>query len=183
MNGSTSAIADQIFDLLAPTSRDPPAITSAYQTRRPVFDIAGLGTLAAGPTAYVFQPLQAVVAVAQQESRTTTPAERAIGEFRRWNELAANWDGEGAEAPLQNSLREASAFACLLADARVVDPMLHANGHAGLYFRTAELYADIEFLGDGRAAYYVERNGGKHKGVVNFDSKEMPAVFNTLLKA
>ena len=76
----------------------------------------------------------------------------------------------------------AAAFAGLLSDGSVVEPMLHASGHAGLYFRTATLYADIEFLGNGRAAYFVECSGDKHKGVVNFDSKQMPPVFSTLLQ-
>ena len=194
MNGSNTAVADQIFDLLVPSSA-PPAISALYQPPRSVLDVAGLNASVSGLPAYVLEslhlpipvtdipvsPVEASVVV-QQESRATTPAEHAIGEFRRWSQLGADWDGEGASAPVQSSLREASAFACLLADERIVEPMLHASGRAGLYFRTAALYADIEFLGDGRAAYYVERNGDKHKGVVNFDKKEMPAVFESLLQ-
>lgn len=121
--------------------------------------------------------------VAQQVSRDTTPREHTIGELRRWSQLSRNWDGEGAAAPNLASLREASNFACLRPADADVEPMLHASGRAGLYFRTATLYADVEFLGDGRAAYYVERNGDKHKGVVNFDSRTMPAVLETLLQA
>jgi hypothetical protein len=128
----------------------------------------------ADPTSDVWRALRSY--------RQTTPAEHVIGELRRWALLAPNWDGEGASAPSVESIREASAFAGLLSDGSVVEPMLHASGRAGLYFRTATLYADIEFLGDGRAAYYVEHAGDKHKGVVNFDSKQMPAVFSALLQ-
>ena len=117
-----------------------------------------------------------------QSNRETTASEHVIGELRRWSLLDKNWDGEGANAPAVESIREAAAFAGLLSDGSVVEPMLHASGRAGLYFRTATLYADVEFFGDGRAAYFVERNGDKHKGVVNFDSKQMPAVFGTLLQ-
>lgn len=114
--------------------------------------------------------------------RETTPIERAVGELRRWIELPEDWDGEGAARPIADSLHEATAFARLLPSTRPVEPMLHANGHAGLYLRTDTLYADIEFLGDGRAAYYIESNGDKHKGVVSFDSKKMPPVFDALLE-
>jgi hypothetical protein len=120
--------------------------------------------------------------VLPQSIRETTPIERAVGELRRWVELPDDWDGEGAARPIPNSLREAAAFTRLLPSARLVEPMLHADGRAGLYLRTGTLYADIEFLGDGRAAYYIESNGDKHKGVVSFDSKKMPPVFDALLE-
>lgn len=121
--------------------------------------------------------------LSRQASRDTTPREHAIGEFRRWEQLPANWDGEGAAAPNVASLREASNFACLRAAGSEIEPMLHASGRAGLCFRTATLYADVEFFGDGRASYFIERNGDRHKGVINFDSKTMPAVLETLLQA
>jgi hypothetical protein len=59
--------------------------------------------------------------------------------------------------------------------------MLHVNGHAGLFWRDDALYADLEFLGSGRVAYFIEKNGDKHKGVVNFVAKEMPNLFKALL--
>jgi hypothetical protein len=102
--------------------------------------------------------------------------------MRRWVELPEDWDGEGAARPSADSLHEATAFARLLPSTRPVELMLYANGQAGLYLRTDTLYADIEFLCDGRAAYYIESNRGKHKGVVSFDSKKMPPVLDALLK-
>lgn len=195
MTINSSAIADPVFALLSP-SRAPPAITALYQESPPQVEVGGFRTSVSWLDTYVVEVLQLptpttdmshgqldTAVVAQQESRATTPAEHAIGEFRRWSQLAADWDGEGALAPAQNSLHEASAFTCLLSDEREVEPMLHATGRAGLYFRTAALYADLEFFGDGRVAYYIERNGDKHKGVVIFDKKEMPAVFETLLQS
>lgn len=191
---TTTAAVAPFFALLIPASAPPPIHTS-YQDYRLVSGFAGLVEAASMPRSFLSLqlpiPATEIVkdvaessVVATLESRVTTPAEHAIGEFRRWKELNSDWDGEGASAPNRTSLHEASAFACLLADDRPVEPMLHASGRAGLYFRTATLYADLEFLGDGRTAYYVERNGGKHKGVVNFDSQEqkMPAVFETLLQ-
>jgi len=61
--------------------------------------------------------------------------------------------------------------------------MLLASGHVALYKNENGLYADIEFLGDGRIAYFIKRNGDKHKGVLTFDSQKMPAVFSALLSA
>lgn len=118
-----------------------------------------------------------------RHGRQTTPTEHVIGELRRWSLLTADWDGEGALAPIQSSVKAAISFACLLSGRNDIEPMLHASsGRAGLYLKNNSLYADIEFYGDSRVAYYIERNGGKHKGVVNFDKKAMPPVFDALLK-
>ena len=116
--------------------------------------------------------------------RATTPVEKLIGEIRSWVLLNDNWDGEGAIAPLPASLRESVAFVRLLRDiVELPDPMLLSDGHAGLFWKTDGLYADLEFLGDGRVAYFIELDSeGKHKGVVRFDSEKMPAVFPALLR-
>jgi len=195
MTVTSSAIADQVYALLAPSSA-PAAITVFQPESRPQFEAGGFSASVSWLDKYVVEILRLptpitdisqtqmeTAVIVRQESRATTPAEHAIGEFRRWGELTVDWDGEGAEAPAANSLHEASAFACLLSDEREVEPMLHASGRAGLYFRGLGLYADLEFIGDGRVAYYIERNGDKHKGVVNFDTKEMPTVFETLLQS
>lgn len=115
--------------------------------------------------------------------RATTANEHVIGELRRYRMLDANWDGEGAEAPQHSSLIGAEEFMRLLpADVPAPAPMLHATGRAGLFWERAGLYADVEFLGDGRATYYVERDGGKHKGVVQLRPTKMPAVLESLLR-
>jgi hypothetical protein len=106
-----------------------------------------------------------------------------IGELRSWKLLSSNWDGENAAVPIAESIDEAVAFARLLDADSMAEPMLHANGRAGLYWKDADLYADIEFLGSGRIAYYIECKGDKHKGAVNFDATEMPAVFKAVLPA
>lgn len=119
-----------------------------------------------------------------QGDRATTTQERLIGEIRSWALFDSNWDGEGAVAPMVSSLKESVAFVRLLDNAaELPDPMLMNTGHAGLFWKTDNLYADLEFLGDGRIAYFIEQEGeGKHKGVVKFDSKKMPAVFPALLR-
>ncbi|MGH9906866.1 MAG: hypothetical protein ACRD8U_14945 [Pyrinomonadaceae bacterium] len=114
--------------------------------------------------------------------RQTTSREKLIGEIRSWGLLTANWDGEGAAAPAIRSLKEAVSFVRLVREADMLpDAMLHASGHAGLFWKDDGLYAELEFLGDGRVAYYIENQGDKHKGVLKFDSQKLPAVFLALL--
>jgi len=123
-------------------------------------------------------------AQANEPERQTTLHERLIGEMRRWTLLTSNWDGEGAAAPILQSLKEAISFARLLDDGETLPaPMLNASGRTGLFWKGDGLYADIEFLGDARIAYYIENQGDKHKGVVKFDSKNMPVVFTALIGA
>ena len=138
---------------------------------------------AAGGTVATFLDIKASEAPIAQGERATTAMEKLIGEIRRWALLSANWDGEGAAAPSVASLKESVAFVRLLGDARELpDPMLLSAGHVGLFWKTDKVYADLEFLGDGRIAYFIEQEGeGKHKGVVRFDSEKMPAVFPALL--
>lgn len=121
--------------------------------------------------------------VADEVSRETTAQERLIGEIRRYALKEANWDAEGALPPLLSSLKEAADFVRLFnTTAQLPEPMLFGTGHAGLFWHTDDLYADLKFLGDGRVAYFIEhRDEGKHKGISNFDSQRMPAVFQALL--
>lgn len=118
-----------------------------------------------------------------QLDRLTTQHEKLIGEIRSWSLLGADWDGEGALAPSVQSIKEAVSFTRLLSDVVLPEPMLLASGHVALYKNESELYADIEFLGDGHIAYFIKRNGDKHKGVLKFDSQKLPAVFTVLLSA
>lgn len=114
--------------------------------------------------------------------RPTTSLERLAGEFRRWRLLPQNWDGEGAAAPDIESLEEAVSFTRLLDEPNIVpDSELHADGRAGLLWIAYNLYADIKFLGDGRLAYYIENGKNQHKGIVDFDSGEIPSVLKAVL--
>ncbi len=115
-------------------------------------------------------------------ARETSPTEMVVGELRRWAEFSSNWDGEGASAPVLSSLDDASDFVRLLSSSVPdADPMLNADGRAGLYWNNNGLYADIEFLGDGRIAYFVQRNEDRHKGTLHFDGESVPPVLAALL--
>lgn len=115
--------------------------------------------------------------------RLTTQNEILIGEIRGWNLLGADWDGEGGDAPSSRSINEAVSFVHVLGDVVLPEPQLLASGRVSLFWNDGNRYAEIEFLGDGRIAYYIKRNGDKHKGVLAFDSKKMPDVFPVLLSA
>ena len=134
-----------------------------------------------------FTQLAATVAndgIYEASARPTTLHESIIGELREWSLLHANWDGEGAAMPDSQSIKGAVSFVRLLDDKITPpEPMLLSSGHAALYWNEGGLYADIEFLGDGRIAYFIKSNGDKHKGVLSFDSQKMPALFPALIKA
>jgi hypothetical protein len=117
-------------------------------------------------------------------ARETTSQELLIGELRNWALFDENWDGEGAAKPIPASIRDAVSFARLLdASTHEPEPMLLASGRAALFWNEGGLYADLEFLGGNRIAYFVQKNGDKHKGVASFDPEKMPAVFQALLSA
>jgi hypothetical protein len=114
--------------------------------------------------------------------RETTPLELAIAEIRGWSLLDADWDGDGASAPDAGSLLGASSFVCVLPKGHVTpEPMLHSSGRAGLFWHEPSSYAHLEFLGDGRVAYYIEREEDKHKGVVVISPDEVPPLLLNLL--
>lgn len=123
-----------------------------------------------------------IKAGSRELTRPTTSQEKLIGDIREWRLLGANWDGEGAASPSILSIKEAVSFVRMLNDGiSIPEPMMLASGHTALYWNEAGVYADIEFLGDGRIAYFIKRNGDKHKGVVTFDSQKMPVVLPLLL--
>lgn len=119
----------------------------------------------------------------EASNRKTNQVEKIVGELRRWVDLSADWDGEGAVAPNALSLESASDFIRLLPEALTdAEPMLNANGRAGLYWNDNGLYADLEFLGDGRIAYFIQHHEDKHKGLTRFSGELVPPVLSTLLE-
>lgn len=117
--------------------------------------------------------------------RTTTASEKIIGDLRQWGLLKANWDGEGASTPSAQSIKDAVSFIKLIPENVVLpEPMLLASGNVGLYLNENNLYVDIEFLGNGRISYFIKTdNADKHKGVLTFENKKMPTVFQALIWA
>lgn len=119
---------------------------------------------------------------ASDQLRPTTEHEHAIAELRQWHDLKANWDGEGADAPRRESLEAASQLIFLIMwDFKAPEPMLHANGRAGLLWDDDDLYGEIEFLDANKLAYYFRDQQGKHKGEVIFEGNEIPDALKVLI--
>lgn len=123
--------------------------------------------------------LEYVIVAAERE---TTDVERAVAEMRSWTTWTANWDGEGAVIPNRASLREGTDFLRALAgDVAVPTPLLHPDGMASLFWRAGNYYAELEFQGDGRVAYYVEQGNNRHKGVMAYEGGDVPSLLEPLL--
>jgi hypothetical protein len=112
----------------------------------------------------------------------TTPKEHLVADLRNWLLWTSNWDGEGAKAPDAAAIGYAVNFVFGL-DARIPmpEPMLFPSGNAGLFWETDQIYADLEFFGDGRLTYFVKRPEGRHKGVVKYEGKNIPEFVIRLL--
>ncbi len=120
----------------------------------------------------------------QQLVRETTSKEKIIGELRLLNLMSANWDGEDAVKPNLSAIKDAVSFARNLDDKFYMpEPMLHETGNVSLYWNTKDSYADIEFLGEKRFAYFIKHEEDKHKGVCKINDEKMPAVLKVLLTA
>jgi hypothetical protein len=185
---STSLLAQPLMAFLVGSSAGsatapiPPTTHGReYQERAFSPSARNSSLITKGPTANEMYLPQLETANNNAFNRATTSQEHIIGEFRRWRLFDANWDGEGASGPDIDSMGDAIRFTRLLSEDVLAEPMIFANGRAGLYWRNADLYADLEFFGDGRIAYYVEQNGDKHKGVVKFDARELPSLFEAIL--
>ena len=136
-----------------------------------------------GTATDVEAPAQYFEDVAKNQDRPTTRLEELIGEVRSWILLDQNWDGEGAAKANPSSLVQAVDFLDVIPVTDLPDVTLFASGHTGVYWNEPNRYADLEFLGDGRIAYYIDDGQqGKHKGVVGFRPGEMPPLFAALLK-
>jgi hypothetical protein len=166
ISGSISPTVSNIPKLLAKPVLPVQNVTSFIPNHGTGF--LGLATLSANDNLYEHETL----------IRPTTVPEQVMGEIRSLGLLKANWDGEGAFTPSTKSIEEAVSFIRLMSDeALLPEPTLQVSGNVSLFWNEHGLYADIEFLGDNRVAYFIKTNEDKHKGVISFDSKQMPAVF------
>jgi hypothetical protein len=104
-----------------------------------------------------------------------TQADLMIAQLLRMEQLDANWDGSEAAKPLEFSLKDACAFIRALAPESVIPrPALHADGHAILFLRGQNVYAELEFLGNKRIGYYARRGGQEWSDETDFDGRTLP---------
>jgi hypothetical protein len=163
--------------------RIPLSATTPYSTQNEKRFGGGSISRASSTASAVYAMYEPVFA----KERKTSEAELIAGTFREWEHFSTNWDGEGGLPPLRQSLENAANFIYSLAivhPSSVTDaePMLHPSGNAGLFWDKSNLYADLEFLSDNKMAYFVERGMDRHKGLVHYDGKAVPAAIRTLLE-
>jgi hypothetical protein len=105
-----------------------------------------------------------------------TEADRAVAQLFRFEQLDADWDGHEAAKPLGFSIKDARDFLRALAPESIIPrPTLHADGHAILFTRGADLYAELEFLEGRRIGFYARRSGQEWSGEFYFNGRTMPA--------
>jgi len=154
---------------------------SPASNRRYVADLNGVILLQNDRTSQEF----ASIVIAERDfALPISDSEKSLGELRQWKQLLENWDGEGAAKPSIDSLSKAISFVQTLSESiPVPEPMLHSDGHAGLFWDTADLYSDLEFYADGRVTFFVRGKDGQTRGVVKFDGQTIPPVLLTLLSS
>jgi hypothetical protein len=110
-----------------------------------------------------------------------TQADIAVGQLCRMQELDADWDGGGAARPLAFSLKEARAFIRALAPESIIPrATLHADGHAILFLRSADTYAELEFLGNNRIGFYARWGGDEWSDEFHFDGRTLPQALSNI---
>jgi hypothetical protein len=111
-----------------------------------------------------------------------SPVDVAIRQLLRMATWEANWDGNGAEKPIPASLKDARDFLRSLAvGSAILKPALDADGHAILFLRGDDVYAELEFI-EGRRIDFL-RDGVAGNGRTNSSSMDVrcPKGFSALV--
>jgi hypothetical protein len=102
-------------------------------------------------------------------------ADVAVGQLLRMGAWEKDWDGNQAAKPLGFSLRQAREFVrALSAESTIPRPALHADGHAILFLRQPDVYAELEFLGDQRVSFYARRGEQEWTDEFSFAGGPLP---------
>lgn len=108
-------------------------------------------------------------------STSATPADSTIGQLVRLGKLEADWDGNDAAKPLDYSIKDARFFLRKLSPGSVIPrATLHADGHAILFVRQPDLYAELEFLGNNKIGFFARRGDQKWGDEFSFDGRSLP---------
>jgi hypothetical protein len=136
------------------------------------FEFPEIGTVSEQPTSA--NTFSTGPSIPSEEPKTV--ADRAIAQLLGFEHLDSDWDGNHAAKPLAFSIKAARQFIRALAPESVVPrPALHADGHAILFIRGADSYAELEFLGGRRIGYYARRGGQEWSDEFDFDGHTIPA--------
>jgi hypothetical protein len=137
--------------------------TQAPQPRGQGVTTVSRGTMSVTPDASV------------RSEEPKTQADRIVAQLVQFERMDADWDGDGAAKPLQFSLKDARTFIRALAPESVMPrPALHADGHAILFLRGPDTYAELEFLGKKRIGFYARRGEQEWSDEIDFDGHTLP---------
>ncbi len=136
-------------------------------------------TIPAGPTIRTTSAKDSsgtkALEIGQGLSISPSPADAAVAQILRFEKFEADWDGSDAARPLTYSLKEAHAFIRKLSpDSVIPRAALHADGHAILFIRKPDVYAELEFLGDNKIGFYARRGEQKWSDEISFDGQSLP---------
>lgn len=113
--------------------------------------------------------------IASDLDTSRTMADAAIDRLLRLEKLDADWDGNDAAKPLGHSIKEARNFVRKLSPESIIPgATLHADGHAILFIRQPDIYAELEFLGNGKIGFYARRGEEKWSDEFLFDGRSLP---------
>jgi hypothetical protein len=143
------------------------------QRRTAAQDVSSLGDEAiTADTARIGASTTAVV----RSEEPKTQADRTIAQLVGFEMLDADWDGNEAARPLGFSIKDAREFIRALAPESIIPrPALHADGHAILFIRGPDSYAELEFLGARRIGFYARRGEKEWGEEFSFDGRALPA--------
>jgi hypothetical protein len=114
------------------------------------------------------------------DAQSSPPSEQsaadiAVGQLLRMAAWDEDWDGNQAAKPLGFSLRQAREFIrALSVESAIPRPALHADGHAILFIRRPDVYAELEFLGDQRISYFARRGTEEWSDEFSFAGRPLP---------
>ncbi len=130
----------------------------------------------AGDSITSVQPADDLVGITSQGILTErTLADRIVAQILQLKSLGADWDGNDAAKPLGYSLDDAREFIRALAPESVLPrPALHADGHAILFLRQDDLYAELEFMGKMRIGFFARRGNEEWSDEIDFDGQTLP---------
>jgi hypothetical protein len=116
-----------------------------------------------------------VAAEAHPSPVGAAPVDLAIRQLLGMAKWEADWDGNGAEKPIAASLKDARGFLrCLAAASAIPKPALDADGHAILFLRGDDIYAELEFLEGRRIDFYARRDSREWSDEFSFDGRTLP---------
>lgn len=116
---------------------------------------AELGATATGPIFLNFVPPATIASNDDAVANDPSPRDKLHATLQSYLQLDPGWDGYEGIPPKRQAVIDAISFLDRKpADIQAPYPQLSSDGEVGLYWKTATVFADIGFYGDGEYSYY-----------------------------